>query len=172
MLLHLRSQRSLCGGLSTYAYVNGTPLTLIDPFGLDPGDKFKSIDDAAVDAGNWARKRKFERIEYGGWIYQEGKCYVYDANGIGSGGSARPGPKPPNAVAAWHTHPLRNPGDDFPDDEEFSFTDENGNGDEAWIKYWKKPLYLRSPRGDDKVWSPSKPARKLPKRPPEKCDCP
>ena len=90
-------------------YVNGQPLMLVDPYGLAPGDKFKSADDAALDAGNWARKFKMQRIEYGGWIYKEEKCYVYDASGVGGGASAKLNAKPANAVAAWHTHSSRAP---------------------------------------------------------------
>ena len=151
-------------------YVNGQPLMLVDPYGLAPGDRFKSADDAALDAGNWARKFKMQRIEYGGWIYKEEKCHVYDASGVGGGSSAKLKAKPANAVAAWHTHSSRAPF--FEDnDEEFSGEDESGNGDMAWVNHWKKPLNLRTPREITKVLPVSRRVRTIPNRSVQSCDC-
>jgi hypothetical protein len=50
----LRATRpGLRGSLNTYAYVGENPVSLVDVFGLVPGQPFGSIPAAAVDALNW-----------------------------------------------------------------------------------------------------------------------
>ena len=65
----------LAGGVNTYAYVDGNSLRWADRFGLDPGDLYQTVDDAAIDAANFARRQPRNRIiEYGRWILRVGKC--------------------------------------------------------------------------------------------------
>ncbi len=78
----------LYGGLNTYGYVLGNPLSLVDKYGLKPGDFFNSFEEAAADAGEWAYEQakyvkptsiNHQKYEWGGWIYcnSREKKYTY-----------------------------------------------------------------------------------------------
>ncbi|ALN60824.1 Rhs family protein [Lysobacter enzymogenes] len=99
----------LSGGISSYTYAYSSPLELSDPFGLRPGDCYRSPDIAAANAiveslplsqkNNW---------EYGSWIYRTKNGYYsymeprtsYDDEYVNSGDP------PPGVVSLgkWHTH--------------------------------------------------------------------
>ena len=57
-------------GVNWYAYCGNNPIMLVDPWGMKPGDKFNSTDDAAKDFGMYINTKSIdENIEYGTYIY-------------------------------------------------------------------------------------------------------
>jgi len=99
----------LWGGINTYGYVAGNPLSWIDPWGLAPGDPFGSIQDAAVDALNWIYQTyPAANWEYAGTIYNEnGKYYATNPITQHRKGSSMPSyPKGGYRTvdAYYHTH--------------------------------------------------------------------
>ncbi len=68
----------LAGGLNRFGYVGGNAMVGVDPMGLAPGDVFKTRDDAAVDAGDYARTLNPQFVEHGGWIFPKGDGYSYN----------------------------------------------------------------------------------------------
>jgi len=125
--------------------------------GLDPGDLFASPDDAAIDAGNWARRQPLRyTVEFGGWIYPQNSCFTYNALS-GSATSLPPqkflSMRPPNAVAAWHTHVSSGDpsiSNNFSGDPAIP-----GSGDRYSSLRLGVPLYLNTPAGDNKVYNGS-----------------
>lgn len=99
----------LRGSLNTYAYVGENPVSLVDVFGLVPGQPFGSIPAAAVDALNWVYQTyPNANTEYAGTIYQgsDGMYYASKPN-PGSESEVQPsyGPGGISAVDAYyHTH--------------------------------------------------------------------
>jgi len=142
-------------------YVGGNPLMYVDPNGLKPGDTFPSRDAAAMDAGSYARTLNPQFVEYGGWIYGQGRGYSYN---LGKGlPSSMPNKTmqtlknqcPALPTDAWHTHP--DPGDDS--DALNSFSPE----DKQFSKEQGVPLYLQTPMGPTLIYNPATgQTRKLP----------
>ncbi|HEY2344939.1 MAG TPA: RHS repeat-associated core domain-containing protein [Xanthomonadaceae bacterium] len=107
----------LDGGISTYGYVAGNPLSLIDPFGLKPGDVFANPDCAAVDMMQFlmdnsssvpGAARFNSGYEYGNDIVSVPGGYTY-GNHFDTDNDrfhVTPGPQPPNYYAYFHTHDL------------------------------------------------------------------
>jgi hypothetical protein len=158
--------------LNTYAYVKGNPLRRFDLFGLNPGDLFASADDAAIDAGNFARAFPDQGVEYGGWVYQVGKCWTY--NIFKGGPTELPSDKleksrPDGSRDIWHTHPR---GHNPRYEENFS-----GNylgtrpGDRTTSRESDVGVYLNTPGGRNAYYdfAQDPPERDLPSKPPEKC---
>ncbi len=136
----------LDGGWNRYGYAVGNPLSFIDPFGLAPGDCFRSPTDAARDAGLYAQENGKPFIEYGGWI--TGSNGLYSASYLGGAPtSVNLLPiRPSNASSSWHTHPPRFA--DVPGANDFSPADLN------FAKQTDLPLYLMGPDKGLKLINP------------------
>jgi len=96
----------LDGGISSYSYAYGNSQRYADPFGLRPGDCYRTQDIAAANALMDINPRSISiGKEFAGWIYRtKNGWYTYTAPNIGDADSSYPGPKPDRAVARYHTH--------------------------------------------------------------------
>jgi uncharacterized protein RhaS with RHS repeats len=140
------------GSYSTYAYVNGNPLTLTDALGTKPGDSFPSAEAAAVDAFNYINTEpECHTHEYAGWVYKEWHLfgvptYTYDEpTRLGPAGGVMPlQPIFHRVYAMFHNHPPL-PGYD---------SDNYSPADENTADYDNIPSYLEIPNGVIKRYTP------------------
>lgn len=110
----------LGGGTNPYLYALGNPVSVFDFWGLKPGNRFSTIQSAAIDAIDYIHPRSMsEHREYAGWIVKRKKesegCqpnqdyyYTYDEPTPGGPtGFDYELPQPTDHAGAWyHTHPM------------------------------------------------------------------
>lgn len=92
--------------LNLYSFGRNNPLSIRDPDGHDPGDKFKSKAAAAADAVKYIRKQENGyKFEYGTRIEKDGKSYSYSEPVTqGKPGGVDLQPLQKNDVGDVHTH--------------------------------------------------------------------
>lgn len=92
--------------LNLYSFGRNNPLSMRDPDGHDPGDKFKSKAAAAADAVKYIRKQENGyKFEYGTRIQKDGKSYSYkEPVTQGKPGGVDLQPLQKNDVGDVHTH--------------------------------------------------------------------
>ncbi len=144
------------GGLNLYCFVRNCAISLLDYFGLKPGDCYKSLTDAARAALSDINGESIENNwEYGGWIYKTPCGYTYGPprtdyapDWVKVGPVDRSYGKP---VGEYHTHAKATD----PEDEHFSGEDKKNNlkryrdfnnMEEPW---WS---YLGTPGNHLKCW--------------------
>ena len=103
-------------GVNWYSYCGGNPVMFVDPWGLDPFDKFSTRDEAAADFGFYIGQKSFDKEEeFFSFIFMETKedgtvYYYYDEprNDYETHEERRTGFRfnnfDSNAVAITHTH--------------------------------------------------------------------
>jgi RHS repeat-associated protein len=142
------------GGINLYAYVGNNPINLVDPFGLAPGDKYPSQDEAGFDAVCDVNPlSKDENVEYAGSIYKNADgTYSYTAPKPGGSDWSNPMnslPEDNSSVTAWyHTHgaydPNIGPGN-------FTFSPADRQVSDAT----RKPNYMADPRDEVHRYDPN-----------------
>jgi RHS repeat-associated protein len=100
------------GDVNFYQYAGGQPINVVDPSGLKPGDKYKSIDCAGWDAiHDILPKTKQDGLEHGGFIIQNPDgtfSYTQPIRGTPTGLPnffSIPIPTGTSPAGWYHTHP-------------------------------------------------------------------
>jgi hypothetical protein len=109
------------GDSNLYGYALNDPTNLVDLNGAKPGDLFASEQEAAFDMLNYIKSdAKYSINEWGGFLVKAscGRFTYTDPSTSGLRGTINIGPLPPNATAAYHTHPAKHA-----DNEDFSRDD-------------------------------------------------
>ena len=107
-------------GVSPYAYCGGDPVNKFDPDGRDPGDFFNTINEAAIDFGNYYNGTSIIwNVEFGSTIYmivdeKNNVGFTYSIANKGDHASVQVSDAPYGAtqVARIHTHGNSVPGPD------------------------------------------------------------
>ncbi len=97
------------GGINLYGFVGNNPANFNDPFGLYPGQRFRTKEKAAIDAINYFNPlAQNVGFEYGGWVMEDpatGQFYYDYPLGGDDPSHTDMGLKPKGAAASWHIHP-------------------------------------------------------------------
>jgi RHS repeat-associated protein len=136
------------GDLNLFGYVGNNPVNWIDPYGLAPGDKFPTKDQAAIDAMDYIMNTSARADrEYGGYLYQnKDNSFSYTAPVRGERREMDVSkfpcrPEGTDKAGIYHTHP----GTDY-NSTQFSADDSL-----AAISYGD--IYLGTKAGLVKVWN-------------------
>jgi hypothetical protein len=125
-------------------------MSWIDPFGLAPGDPYKTPDAAAIQAEKDINPTSIkEDTEYAGMIYQNpDSSFSYTAPNKGTQAGSNPGscPSGKKATATYHTHGTEDPGYD---NDNFSSQDIN------YYDTHNQVGYVGVPTGDVKKYTPT-----------------
>jgi RHS repeat-associated protein len=144
--------RGFVEGMDFYIYVDDDPLRFIDPFGMAPGDKYKTRRQAGVQAiVDILDKSICTHTEYAGALYQNPDgTYSYtkprSETKADSSVHWEDMPKGTRVAGDYHTHGGYDPGYD---NENFSPDDMDSNDDEGPTG---KPGYLGTPKGAIKIY--------------------
>lgn len=151
-------------GLNWYVYCSNNPVLLADPWGLEPGDIFESMDAAAMDAAAYAVKLMSGELKIGNssdYIDKEViVAFLKKSSGQYSYTLAKNTSKTPeyafeqggirylDQVSLLHTHPADVSLEYFYD--EFSSPGNSASdkgSDEQFAEFTKQPLYLATADG-------------------------
>ena len=160
--------------MNLYMYVKGNPVKFLDKNGNAPGDFFFTMDEAALDFGNYyngvsiKENREYASTIYEVWDRVHGKGYSYSVANVGEKASSHfsysyvfyP------IVANIHTHGAYS--DDAYYDNTFSGLRRNGqlvcsderknirgNNDVGWANVHNRTSYLVTPNGSLQKYIPS-----------------
>ena len=164
------------GGVNLYHFVHNSPINAFDSYGLDGGwakgpwandpygdelEKATKGFATADEAAQWAIRNiwassKSEGKEYGGFILKDSKTGKYTLMnpergtriGVDTGGLAKGGQVPVNAVGEWHTHTINDPGSEYfsSDSDETRAIDiafRRRDGSQPWASYIGTPTAIR-----------------------------
>ncbi|MSR78372.1 MAG: DUF4329 domain-containing protein, partial [Candidatus Omnitrophica bacterium] len=133
--------------INPFIYVQNDPVNFIDPLGLVPGDRYRSIREAAIAAASEINPQSItENREYGAHIVSNNNgTYTYTVPVRGIFDTVDLPPIPPRAVADYHTHGAYDP---RYENEIFSPTDKAGNESLGIFGY------LGTPAGRIKEYDP------------------
>ena len=134
-------------GSNWFAYVNNDPVNYVDLWGLEPGEIFSTIEEAAIDFGITYNDDSIKNDrEYGASVYKVTGGYTYTIPSRGTSDSVIMSVSPSDpSIAFLHTHAAYNP--EY-DNENFSSTDKK-----TAIKKGID-IYVATPGGTLKVFNP------------------
>jgi hypothetical protein len=138
-------------------------LICFDLFGLAPGDKFPTSEDAAKDACNYIYpKTAKDQVEYGGWIEKAPDgSFTYKEPTKGEKNKANMPQRPENGTAMFHSH-NKGPGNEYFSGSNQGVVNKLLNarpgrekeGDTFTADRVACPSYLVTPKGDIKRYDP------------------
>jgi RHS repeat-associated protein len=154
------------GGLNLYGYVGGNVAGAVDPLGWAPGDNFNSFNAAMWDALKYAHaETKKNDREYGGWVYERKNrpgvfgytCVQGDKKSIDGNWALSARPEWDRSSEFFHSHPHAKGMFQSPTFAElFSARnpDKKTTGDMGWSDNNQIPIWLITPKGVCKRYSP------------------